>query len=80
MGLRFAILKEIKGENKVVLEYDKDQILERLQARVAEKLSKGPKISKKAKFTHSREEIHDAIEAAYNGLIREFKEQTIQLQ
>ena len=78
--LRFSILKDVgKGQEKVVIEYDEKQILSRLQARIAEKLSEGSLLSKKPKFKHSRAAIHIAVGDAFNGLVTEFKEKTVTL-
>ena len=80
MALRFAILKRIgKDDDKLVLEYDAVQVLTRLQSRIAENLSHGGQVAKKAKFKHTREEVHKAVELSFNGLIAEFKEETIKL-
>ncbi len=77
--LRFAILKQLNDESKVVLEYSGEQVLDRLQSRVSEKLSKGKKMSSLAKFRHNRDEIHNAIEESWAELVAEFKEKTVKL-
>ncbi|MFH1627543.1 MAG: hypothetical protein ABIE47_02330 [Pseudomonadota bacterium] len=78
--LRFAILKQMENESEIVLEYGGEQVLERLQSRVSEKLSKGKKMSSLAKFRHNRDEIHKAINESWYDLVAEFKERTVTLK
>lgn len=76
--IRFVILKEIgDGEGKIVLEYDSDQILSRVQARVKEQLAE-KETAIKHKF--SKDEIAGAITISWKDLITEFKRKTITLK
>lgn len=73
--LRFAILKQVgDGDEKVVLEYDQDQILDRLNRRTRENLSALERVTKR-KFT--KDEIAQALKSAMGGLVAEFKEKTV---
>lgn len=78
MTLRFAILKEIRvGDDKketVVLEYNDEQILNRLKKRVAENLP-----AKRFKQSWSKQELRASIDKAFQDLVTEFKEKTIRL-
>ena len=88
--LRFAILRDI-GEVEVpatdvvrgkanrytvVLEYVEAQLLSRLQARVRENL-----IGHERWHTHtfSKDQVKEALDKAFNELVKEFKEKTITL-
>lgn len=76
MSLRFAILKTVtKGAETVALEYREDQLCERLKRRVRENLLK------KSKLVHywPAGEIDEAIEASFNELVTEFKEETVKI-
>lgn len=74
--MRLAILKEIKGANLVVLEYKEDQVIARLQSRVRENLVATESFMKH-KWT--KEEVAQAVDKAWNELVAEFKEETVQL-
>ena len=74
--LRFAILKQIgKREEKVVLEYNAEQILRRLQSRVEENLA-----VKKIFKVYNKKTIKESIAKAFLDLVTEFKEKTITLR
>jgi len=80
MGMRFAVLQTVgEGAEQVVLNRDPKQVLERIQSRVAENLSKGKKLSKIPSFKHTREEIHSAVDKAWNDICEEFTKETISL-
>jgi len=92
MALRFAILQQtmvrqkrlIEGKPEfrdlegefVVLEYNDSQVKSRLKARVREILvdKEGP-----IKRSHTRSDIDKAIDQAFDGLVAEFKEETVKL-
>ena len=76
MTLRLAFLKKIKGEDELMLEYDEDQVLARLQARIRENLS-----AKENYFIHrwGKKDVASSVAKAFNELIQEFKEETIRL-
>ena len=75
--LRFAILKQIGGKNdKVVLEYDAEQLLSRLQARVREGLSEKETF---LKHSWSKVQVAKVVEKAFNGLVAKFKEETVKI-
>lgn len=64
--LEFAILQYLEGQVRIVLQRNERDLLERLKARVKEKL--GP------------DQARDrAIEQAFNDLIKEFKDETIRI-
>ena len=74
--LRFAILKTVdEGSDEVVLEYNANQILTRLQAQVREGLVSHPL---RRKF--SKEEVRIAVDRAFKNLVSEFKKQTVRLK
>lgn len=66
--LEFAILQHLEGEFRIVLQRDAKELLERLQIRVRENM----------KGQHT-ELVKDAIDKAFNGLVKEFKDETIRL-
>ena len=92
MALRFAILQQtmarqrriVEGKTverevvteQVVLEYDDTQVRERLKARVRELLVDKESWMKRA---HTRADIDKAIDSAFQGLVTEFKEETVKL-
>lgn len=75
--LRFAILQTLETEkNSVVLEYQEEQVLTRLQARTKENLA-----DKESKFKsrHTKDQVAEALAKAFNDLVTEFKEKTVTL-
>ena len=74
MALRFAILKDA-GE--IVLQYEENQILNRLQARVRENLRETETVIKRR---WTKEEVKNALTKAFKELIAEFKEETVKLK
>ena len=91
--IRFAIFKKVaetaEGQ-KVVLEYDENQILSRLQARMREKMSETETITVIThrwprkdeviiKNTWDKDEVAKFLGQAFPGLIAEFKEKTVSL-
>lgn len=89
MTLRFAILKGIgDGEDKVVLEYNEQKLLSRLQARVRENLIETETVIKRyfikpetiVKHSFEKPEIAKALDKAFNDLVLEFKEETVKLR
>jgi len=82
MGLRLAILKEIKAWGKegeredLLLEYDEKQVRSRLLARGRENLVK---TESWRKHRWTKGEINKAFEEAFDDLVREFKESTIKI-
>ena len=91
MGLRFAILKTVsKGAEEIALEYREDQLCERLQARVWEKMSQTETVRvikhrwpKKdevlVKNTWDKVEAKKFLAEAFHELINEFKEETVKI-
>ena len=77
--LEFAILQYLDGKVRIVLKRDQDQLLERLQARVAENVMEGGGHTKGGNRTVTTAEIKEAIDKAFNGLIKEFKDETLTL-
>lgn len=76
--LRFAILKQVnEGSNEVVLEYNENQILSRLQARVREGLAE-LETAIKHKFT--KQEIAVVLTKSYRELLVEFRDKTVTLK
>ena len=76
--LRFAILKEVgKDEGQVLLEYDENMILSRLQARIKENLAE---IETAIKHSFKKPEIAKALDKSFNDLVAEFKEETVKLK
>lgn len=76
MGLRFAILKTIgKGGEAVVLEYNENQLCERLKRRVRENFLK------KRRFASffMLNKIDEAIKVSFDELVTEFKEETVKI-
>ena len=74
--LRFAILKTVdEGPEEVVLEYNANQILTRLQAQVRENL-----VEKFLKKKFSKEEVRIAVDRAFKNLVSEFKKGTVRLK
>jgi hypothetical protein len=69
--LEFAILQYLEGKVRIVLKRDDKQLLERLQARVKENLG--------SKDPFNKQQIEKAIDDAFNGLIKEFKDETIRI-
>ena len=93
MALRFTILQQTSVKQKrldkegkpefrelssevVVLEYNDTQVKERLKARVREILVDKEGWSKRS---HTRGDIDKAIDKAFDGLVTEFKEETVRL-
>ena len=82
MGLRLAILKEIKAWGKegeredLLLEYDEKQVRTRLLARGRENLVK---TESWLKHRWTKGEVDKAYGEAFDDLIREFKESTIKI-
>ena len=85
--LRFAILKESnEGPSKLVLEYDEEQIRQRLIARLREQLadkeiviSKFAGLKKTVKREFDLDTVSSCLSIAYTGLINEFKEQSVKI-
>lgn len=75
--LRFAILKMVGENEEVALEYNENQILNRLQARVRENLSENETVIKRR---WTKDEVKNALSKAFRELIAEFKEKTITLK
>lgn len=73
--LEFAILQHLEGQLRIVLQRDEHQLLERLQIRVREYLTKFESYGKKAEIG----DIEIAIAQAFHGLIKEFKDETIRI-
>lgn len=74
--LRFAILKTVStNQEEVVLEYQENQLNNRLRRRVREFLLSKNKLFKR--FTP--EEIDEAVDSSFNDLATEFKEETVRL-
>jgi hypothetical protein len=82
--LEFAILQYLEGKGRscarcgevstglrIVLQRDDKQLLERLQIRVKENLG--------SKEPFGRKQIEQAIDKAFNGLIQEFKDETVRI-
>ena len=74
--MRLAILKEIKGQEVIILEYKEDQILSRIKTRIRENLVETEKFTK---HSWNKDEVAAAVDKAWNELIVEFKEKTIVL-
>ena len=77
--LRFAILKQLGGtgkDSKVVLEYDEEQLLSRLQARVREGLAEKETF---LKHMWTKAQVAKAVDGAFRDLVSEFKEETIKI-
>ncbi len=70
-NLEFAILQYLEGKVRVVLKRDQDQLLERLQKRIQENLDNSE--------VYNDSMISKAVEKAFNGLIKEFKDETLTL-
>lgn len=73
--LEFAILQYLEGRVRIVLKRDEDQLLERLQARVAENLG----LNEEHAEIYNKEIIEKAIDKAFKGLVKEFRDETITL-
>jgi len=65
--LEFAILQHLDGNMRIVLKRNENQVLERLKARVQENLGRND------------DAVNDAIDKAFNGLISEFKNDSIRI-
>ena len=76
MGITFAILKDIKGEDSLVLEYNEERIAERIPKLVLEKLPLPTVLKKK----YSRDEIKKAVDEAWDNIVGEFKEETVKIK
>lgn len=76
MGITFAILKTIEGDDNQVFQYDEGVIGDRLPKLVLENLPMQTIFKKK----YSRAEIIDAVNKAWDNLIKEFKQNTIKLK
>ena len=76
MNLRLVFLKKYKNEERLVLEYDEEQVLSRLQARVRENLS-----ADETYFRHrwNKAFVQKSVDKAFRELITEFKEDTVKL-
>ena len=74
--MRLAVLKEIKGNPTVVLEYQESQVLDRLIRRTKENLAESEGFFKQK---WSKEECVHALSKAWVELVKEFKEETIKL-
>ena len=75
--LRFAILKQVSSKDtKVVLEYDAERLLSRLQARVREGLSEKETF---LKHSWSKAQVAEVVKKAFDGLVAEFKEETVKI-
>jgi len=66
--LEFAILQYLEGQVRIVLQRDDKQLLDRLQARIKENLGE-----------NYSESVQNAVNKAFNGLIKEFKDETIRI-
>jgi len=82
MAIRFCILKDVKGEEKLMLEYNSDLLKNRIQRLVRENfVANRPK---KKLFGPEEvpleEQIYEAAGKAWDDLVAEFKEQTIKLK
>ncbi len=75
--LRFAILKTVGEEEQIVLEYNENQILSRLQARMREKMSERETY---LKHSFNKAEVNGFLGEAFPELIAEFKEKTVTLK
>ncbi len=69
--LEFAILQYLEGKVRIVLKRDEDQLLERLQIRIQENLDKSD--------VYNDSMIAKAVEEAWKGLVKEFRDETITL-
>ena len=67
--LEFAILQYLEGKVRIVLQRDEKELLPRLQARVKEQLG----------TVDNLEDIQKAIEVAFYGIVKEFKDETIRI-
>ena len=76
MGITFAILKKIDGDDTTVLQYDEDMIAGRLPRLVLEKLPLLGVMKRK----YSREEVEAAVTDAWDMLVKEFKQETLKLR
>jgi len=72
--MEFAILQYLEGKVRIVLKRDEDELLERLQARVAENLA-----LQDWDQVQSKEGIKKAIDKAWKGLVKEFRDETINM-
>ena len=77
-GLNFCILRPVYSAHKysIVLQWDNEEVLERLVARTRENL-----IMDGLFFNpwHSKRTVEKSVRKAWNSLIKEFSELTIQL-
>lgn len=76
--LRFAILKVFKlGEDQVALEYNQDIILDKLQARIRDKLIEQKKWYRKS---FNEETMIAVVAEAWRQLVEEFKEDSVKIK
>jgi len=76
MGITFAILKKIEGDDTTVLQYDEEMISGRLPKLVLENLPLQSVLKRK----YSREEVKEAVSAAWGVLVTEFKQETLKIR
>jgi len=76
MGITFAILKKIDGDDTTVLQYDEGVIARRLPRLVLEKLPLLGILKRK----YSREDVETAVAEAWGMLVTEFKQETLKLR
>lgn len=86
--LRFAILKTVNDRSGVVLEYNEQQVLERLKSLLRENLLDGTQNNKK-RFSSSMipdekrvwniDTITHAMNKSFNDLVNEIKAKTLRI-
>jgi len=76
MGITFAILKTIKGDDTTVFQYDEEIIASRLPKLVLEALP----LQSVLKRNFSRAEVEVAVSAAWGILVNEFKQETLKVR
>jgi len=75
--LRFAILKTVNATDvAVVLEYDADQIKSRLVSRIIENIVD----TESTKRKHSKDVIKASLVRAWDGLVTEFKANSVRIK
>jgi len=76
MGITFAILKAIDGDDTALLQYDEEVIAGRFPRLVLENLPLQTVLKRK----YSREEVETAVSAAWDMLVKEFKQETLKIR
>ena len=71
---RFVILEKVGGRNRIYLEYNEQEFVRRLVARVLENLAI---YCDHKRDKHTKEEVKRAIIEAFSQMAKEFKDRTV---